>query len=135
MAAFTFNFASMFVLFASMFAMFVNAIPVGLVGRDVYVPPVTSPAADTVWTVNSTATITWDTSSPPEQITNKVGRVFLRKGDRTLPLLLADGFDILDGSVDITVPWVLESGDYQVVLFGDSGNFSPNFTITGGPPY
>ena len=60
---------------------------------------------------------------------------------------MADGFDILLGSVEVTVPWVIDGGDYQIVcehahiylllssysyrtsVFGDSGNFSPMFTI------
>jgi len=29
---------------------------------------------------------------------------------------------------------VLEDDDYSLVLFGDSGNFSPQFTILSGIP-
>ncbi|PBK99802.1 hypothetical protein ARMGADRAFT_1008289 [Armillaria gallica] len=105
------------------------------VTRDVYAPPVTSPNVSTVWTVNTTQTVTWDTSNPPAQITNRLGSIRLRKGDSTLPLVLADGFDILLGKFEVTVPWVTEGDDYVIVLFGDSGNWSPEFTITGGPAY
>ncbi|KAK0202495.1 hypothetical protein DFS33DRAFT_1340573 [Desarmillaria ectypa] len=105
-----------------------------LIPRDVYVPPITSPDASTVWTVNTTQTVTWDVSDPPVSITNRLGSIRLRKDDRTLPLVLANGFDILLGEIEVAVPWVVE-GDYSIVLFGDSGNWSPNFTITGGPPY
>lgn len=105
------------------------------VTRDVYAPPVTSPNVSTVWTVNTTQTVTWDTSNPPAQITNRLGSIRLRKGDSTLPLVLADGFDILLGKFEVTVPWVTEGDDYAIVLFGDSGNWSPEFTITGGPAY
>ena len=65
------------------------------------------------------------------------------------PVILAKGFDILDGRVEITVPWVMDRTDYSLVreyyasfhmlkfhfadyprsVFGDSGNFSPEFTI------
>ena len=66
-------------------------------------------------------------------------------------VILAKGFDILDGRVEITVPWVMDRTDYSLVreyyirfsvleshfadhshirsVFGDSGNFSPEFTI------
>ena len=61
-------------------------------------------------------------------------------------VILAAGFNILDGQVKITVPWVDDSDDYQLVreynsillayrktdpwlVFGDSGNFSQEFTI------
>ncbi|KAF9024654.1 hypothetical protein BDZ89DRAFT_1162147 [Hymenopellis radicata] len=91
--------------------------------RDVYTPPVTDPTTGTVWTVNDTVTVTWDTSDSPEQISNRFGSsIRLRKGDRSLPVVLADQFDILLGEMEITVPWVCG-------LFGDSGNFSLTFSI------
>ncbi|KAG7445081.1 uncharacterized protein BT62DRAFT_995051 [Guyanagaster necrorhizus] len=105
------------------------------ISRDVYVPPVTYPVAGTVWTVNTTQTVTWDVSDPPVNITNRYGEIRLREGDLLTPLVLADGFDILLGQQEVTVPWVLEGADYSIVLFGDSGNWSPDFTITGGPEY
>lgn len=61
---------------------------------------------------------------------------------------LATGFDILLGRFEVTVPDVADGDDYAIVcefncylrylskvliffkVFGDSGNFSPNFTIT-----
>jgi hypothetical protein len=46
-----------------------------------------------------------------------------------LAVILAQNFDPRKGSVNVTVPLVLNGTDYQVVLFGDSGNFSPAFTI------
>ena len=68
-------------------------------------------------------------------------------------VILAKGFDILDGRVEITVPWVMDRTDYSLVreyyrfgvmrhsadnphpVFGDSGNFSPEFTINGPSPF
>ncbi|KAK0239209.1 hypothetical protein EDD85DRAFT_936330 [Armillaria nabsnona] len=100
--------------------------------NDVYAPPITSPNASTVWTVNTTQTVTWDTSNPPAQITNPIGTIRLRKDGITF-LTLASGFDILLGTFEVTVPDVAESSEYILVLMGDSGNFSPEFTITGGP--
>ena len=60
---------------------------------------------------------------------------------------LASGFSILDGRHEITVPSVASGSDYAIVreycarllprqwshtllVFGDSGNASPDFTIT-----
>ncbi|KAF9038607.1 hypothetical protein BJ165DRAFT_401863 [Panaeolus papilionaceus] len=102
-----------------------------LEARDVFVPPITSPVAGAVWTLGQTQTVTWDTSNAPVNITNKNGVIRLRRGTLTSPLILAKGFDIRLGSIEVTVPLVVESDDYSLVLFGDSGNFSPEFTITG----
>lgn len=46
-------------------------------------------------------------------------------------VILAENFSILLGRIEVTVPWVEDGSDYQIVLFGDSGNFSPTFTING----
>ncbi|TRM60499.1 hypothetical protein BD626DRAFT_571575 [Schizophyllum amplum] len=112
---------------------------VQLAGRDVVAPPITSPNAETVWTAGETATVTWDTSDlPPEsQITNKEGRIVLGyQTEDSMHLMvdspLAEGFSILLGTMDVTVPDVEERADYIIVLFGDSGNSSPQFTISGG---
>ncbi|KAK0188605.1 hypothetical protein F5146DRAFT_1055942 [Armillaria mellea] len=99
--------------------------------RDVYSPPITSPNATTVWTVNTTQTVTWDASNPPVNISNRAS-IWLRK-DNLSSLELAVDFDLRSGQQDVTVPDVVEADDYIIVLFGDSGNFSPEFTITGGP--
>ncbi|KAI5896928.1 uncharacterized protein SCHCODRAFT_02616228 [Schizophyllum commune H4-8] len=112
---------------------------VQLTGRDVVAPPITSPNASTTWNVGETVTVTWDTSDlPPEsQITNKEGKIVL--GYQTEDSMhlqydnpLAQGFSITLGSYNVTVPDVEERSDYIIVLFGDSGNSSPKFTITGG---
>ncbi|KAJ7085006.1 hypothetical protein C8R43DRAFT_1051636 [Mycena crocata] len=108
-----------------------QAMPLTLETRDVFVPPVTYPHAGTVWSVGQRHNVTWDASNPPKQITNGIGRIMLRKGDLTTPVILQENFSILLGRIEVTVPWVLEGNDYKIVLFGDSGNFSPNFTITG----
>ncbi|KAJ7097145.1 hypothetical protein B0H15DRAFT_824991 [Mycena belliarum] len=99
--------------------------------RDVYVPPVTYPHAGTVWTVGQRHNVTWDNTNPPKSITNKIGRIMLRKDGFTTPVILQENFSILLGRIEVKVPWVEDGDDYQVVLFGDSGNFSPLFTIKG----
>jgi hypothetical protein len=124
---------NLFVLFFTILFTVSSATPVSLERRDVYVPPITYPTASTVWKKGQVHNVTWDVSDPPAQITNKIGRIQLREGGLTTPLILADGFDILLGSIEVTVPWVITGSDYQLVLFGDSGNFSPEFTIKGSP--
>ncbi|CAK5268006.1 unnamed protein product [Mycena citricolor] len=98
---------------------------------DVFEPPITSPTTGDVWTVGWKTNITWDVSHAPKQITNNQGRIMLRKANYTTPLILAEGFNITVGQVEIIVPSVITGDDYQLVLFGSSGNFSPYFTISG----
>ena len=93
-----------------LFSQTAAAASTGTVGtQDVYVPPVLTPDADTVWFTGRTYNVTWyvapspviyrfqpsslltpyafcrDTSDPPAQITNRYGRILLRKGDFTTP--------------------------------------------------
>ncbi|KAF7985608.1 hypothetical protein HWV62_3919 [Athelia sp. TMB] len=63
-------------------------------------------------------------------ITNTKGVVVLAKdGIEDVDHPLASGFNILDGHVVIKVPKVSTGSKYALVLFGDSGNYSPKFTI------
>ncbi|KAL7283839.1 hypothetical protein ACG7TL_003279 [Trametes sanguinea] len=125
--------AKMFLLFFTLFGMFSNlaaAVPVAeLEKRDVYDPPVLYPHAGTVWYKGQRHNVTWDTTNHPVNITNKFGRIMLRKGLIPTPLILEENFDILLGRIEVTVPWVTPGDDYSLVLYGDSGNFSPMFTI------
>ncbi|EIM81626.1 uncharacterized protein STEHIDRAFT_22683, partial [Stereum hirsutum FP-91666 SS1] len=105
-----------------------------LVKRIVVDPPITSPDASTVWTVGSSVTVTWNTSVIPPEAQNSTGTLvlgFQTSDSENLQLddPLAKGFLLTDGSVQITVPDVTEKSNYIVVLFGDSGNASPEFTI------
>ncbi|KAK0457242.1 uncharacterized protein EV420DRAFT_1549544 [Desarmillaria tabescens] len=102
--------------------------------RDIFAPPITSPSTGTVWPVKTIQTVTWDTSNPPDPITDRNrSSIRLTKGGRQLPVVLADQFDILLGKIDVEVPWATEGDDYALILFGDSGNWGETFTITGGP--
>lgn len=103
--------------------------------RDVWSPAITSPDAQTVWVAGTTATVTWDTSNPPADVTNPRGRILLGHvedgTDEHLDVAhpLADGFDIRAGKVQVKVPYVSPGNDYIIVLMGDSGNKSPSFVI------
>ncbi|PFH51693.1 hypothetical protein AMATHDRAFT_39973 [Amanita thiersii Skay4041] len=90
----------------------------------VWVPKILTPNAHTHWRAGHVETVTWDTSDQPDIITN-VGHVVLRfVADMTGPFNLAEQ----NGSIAVQVPDV-KPGRYQIVLFGDSGNFSPFFHI------
>ncbi|KAJ7162746.1 hypothetical protein C8R43DRAFT_919652 [Mycena crocata] len=105
-----------------------KATPVGPTPLDVFVPPITFPTAGTVWVSKTQQNVTWDASGAPENISNE-SMLLLRHADVTATFILAKDFDLRAGSLEITVPWVLTATDYSLVLFGDSGNFSPEFTI------
>jgi len=126
-------FAVLLSLVATFFARSVTAMPVdeSLQKRDVFTPPVLYPHNGTVWYSGQRHNVTWDTSFHPVNITNKIGFIILRFGEIETPLVLADNFNILDGRVEITVPYVLSGTDFSVVLFGDSGNWSDQFEIIG----
>lgn len=130
----TFNIFNVIAAFLfTLFTSGVAALPIEnyLQKRDVFVPPILYPHADTVWFSGQTHNVTWDTSDAPVNITNKVGTVAFGFSGIETPLILANGFDILDGRVEVIVPEVFTRDDYFLILFGDSGNFSPNFTING----
>ncbi|KAI0306702.1 hypothetical protein B0F90DRAFT_1623024 [Multifurca ochricompacta] len=125
---FTTNLTYVLIVFTAVLLSLVRAAP--LIARDVYVPPITYPHPGTIWKIGSYHNVTWDTTNPPEHITNSVGRIVLRKGVLATDIVLKSGFNILDGRVVVQVPKVTPDKDYSLVLFGDSGNFSPQFTIT-----
>jgi len=80
----TMNLFTFFItLFCFLGSFVVQAAP--LSKRDVYVPQILSPHAGTVWTSGQQATVTWDTSNPPKQITNREGLIILRKAESELP--------------------------------------------------
>ncbi|KAI0795335.1 hypothetical protein BC629DRAFT_1507045 [Irpex lacteus] len=81
------------------------------------------PTASTIW---HTGRLSRDTSDlpPPANITNKIGQVILGQFDANGEEHLQFG----DGSVDVVAPNV-PTGKYFLVLFGDSGNNGPTFTI------
>ncbi|CDO69151.1 hypothetical protein BN946_scf185042.g53 [Trametes cinnabarina] len=103
---------------------------------DVISPEITSPKAGDVWHIGTTQNVTWDTSAIPAG-TNQSGLILLGHivGDSEDEHLdtkhpLAVNFPITAGFATVEVPDVEPRDDYVVVLFGDSGNTSPKFTIT-----
>jgi hypothetical protein len=118
---------NIFAIFTVALMSFVGAAPLAV--RDVYVPPITYPHAGTVWKIGTSHNVTWDNSNPPQEITNPDGVIVLRKGELATNITLASNFKVVNGHVTVQVPKVQPGTDYSLVLFGDSGNFSPLFTI------
>ncbi|KAN0127597.1 hypothetical protein V8E53_014575 [Lactarius tabidus] len=106
--------------------------------RDVWVPPIIEPSSGTVWQTDTDVTVTWDTSNPPQDISNPQGTILLGfylangTGGENLDVdhPLAQGFLLTDGEVTFPLPSTIEPGyNYIIALIGDSGNVSPEFTI------
>ncbi|KAG1776185.1 hypothetical protein EV702DRAFT_971944 [Suillus placidus] len=135
----------------SSLALLALSLPLNL--RDVVDPPITSPTAGTVWHVGEKQLVTWSTNGLSSNVTNPVGMLVLGYNyNNSENLMLSESTNVkcyalsllnnlfLDsplatninytvGQVLITVPNVETREDYIVVLFGDSGNASPEFTI------
>ncbi|KAJ3542024.1 hypothetical protein NM688_g6016 [Phlebia brevispora] len=98
--------------------------------RVVWSPPILTPNANTTWYSGDWVEVTWDASDAPENISERA-YILLRYFDDELPIVLAHDFDLRAGAVAITVPEVVTSPDFSIVLFGDSGNWGDTFTIIG----
>ncbi|KAF9046765.1 hypothetical protein BJ165DRAFT_1474145 [Panaeolus papilionaceus] len=121
--------SSLFFVF-SLFS-FAFAAPVQLEQRDVFVPPVLMPNEHSVWKIGSKQTVTWDVTHPPKQITNSKAMIILAKNSYLdIDHPLATGIDVMTGKAQITVPKVTPGNDYQIIVFGDSGNAGAFFSIT-----
>ncbi|KAF8499500.1 hypothetical protein JB92DRAFT_2981085 [Gautieria morchelliformis] len=122
--------------------------------RDIFSPPILVPNAATVWFAgqhqNILTMIPRDASNPPKSISNGAS-IMLKTAVPSdwIPLTLAKGFSLLDGRHEIVVPTNVTSRDdweivyksriyvclminessLSMIVFGDSGNVSPAFTI------
>ncbi|KAJ3509182.1 hypothetical protein NLJ89_g5357 [Agrocybe chaxingu] len=113
------------------FISLVSGAPVQLQERDVFVPPVLLPNSTSVWKVGTRQTVTWDVSRPPKQITNTKARIVLvTDGRLDFEHPLATDIDVLAGKAHVKVPHVAPGKNYQILVFGDSGNTGEFFTIT-----
>lgn len=115
--------------FFALMSLLALAMSIPVQKRDVFVPPVVYPHQGTVWYAGQQQAVVWDTSNAPANITNSEGIIYLVVDNLIdFDYELASNFNILDGKVQVVVPTV-STGTYAIVLFGDSGNFSQNFTI------
>ncbi|KAG6377238.1 hypothetical protein JVT61DRAFT_1292 [Boletus reticuloceps] len=126
-----FMFAQYVLLLTSLLS---SVLTLPLVRRDVVDPPITSPTASTIWHVGQTQTVTWNSTGLPVNQTNPIGMLvlgYLFNNSEHLMLNspLATNLNYSVGQAQITVPNVPTRSDYIIVLFGDSGNASPEFTI------
>ncbi|KAF8077668.1 hypothetical protein FPV67DRAFT_7029 [Lyophyllum atratum] len=124
-------------LFATVALSFVSVVSGAAVAPravlDVFVPTITSPTADTIWTMGAVETVTWETNNAPVNISNGAS-VYLKDYGT-----LVKGFDLRSGSVNVTVPYLWKSmvnpdTPQRIILFGDSGNESADFKIKFNPP-
>ncbi|KAI6030919.1 hypothetical protein F5J12DRAFT_955231 [Pisolithus orientalis] len=131
--------AALFSFFVAVFfSVFARAAPVTTqpVELLVFSPTITSPTAGIVWITNTKANVTWLTSNIPAEKQNTTGLLLLgyeANNSENLDIYhpLASQFPLAQGWVEFTVPSNLTyKNNYIVVLFGDSGNASPQFTIT-----
>ncbi|KAK2465744.1 hypothetical protein APHAL10511_002288 [Amanita phalloides] len=101
----------------------------------VFNPTITSPQSGFVWDMGKTYQATWSTQNIPPEKQNGTGLILLGhagNGSENLDIChpLATNFPLIAGAVPITMPSnVATRDDYFIVLFGDSGNASPQFTI------
>ncbi|SAM05746.1 hypothetical protein [Absidia glauca] len=102
-------------------------------------PKITSPTAESKWRAGDQRTITWDTENVvggpiPADYTGVIKLGYLDPKDSPNEHLyweLASGFPLNKGSQSVTLPQDLETRrTYIIVLMGNSGNASPEFTIT-----
>jgi len=114
----------------------VSAIPVVLRAEFIaFNPTVTSPKAGDHWVGGTQQTVTWRTDNIPPELSSSNGLLLLGYDENNNENLdihhpLASRFLLTDGTVTFNVPQVADRTDYIVVLFGDSGNKSPQITIT-----
>lgn len=104
-------------------------------------PKITSPSAGTKWRAGGDFIVKWDTTYNdgskdvpiPEGFKGTIKLGYLENNDpynEHLQWDLASGFELNSGSQKITLPSDLSTKtSYIIVLMGDSGNASPQFTI------
>jgi len=121
-----------FLSFATVFAVAASTSAKPVVPReilDVWAPTIISPNSTTVWTLGQQYNVTWNTSNAPSEISNGAAVVLGENGTLTDDVL-AEGFDLRQGWVTVTVPTNLTAGpNYSIILFGDSGDESEPFSI------
>ncbi|KAF5358215.1 hypothetical protein D9756_001271 [Leucocoprinus leucothites] len=102
---------------------------------DVFNPVIVEPTASSNWVAGAQELVSWDTSDAPQSISNQ-GHVVLKttpadSNEVSQWRHLAGPFDLTIGQINVTVPNDMITGQYKVILFGDSGNESPAFHVDG----
>ncbi|KAK7048532.1 hypothetical protein R3P38DRAFT_3307383 [Favolaschia claudopus] len=111
--------------FLALFALFVASSPIVTPApRDVFSPPVLYPRNGTIWRVGQRHNVTWGLLVK-NHIMVDLGTLTFFSTESPL----AQGFNILIARHEVTVPKVEPGDDYQILVFGDSGNVGEKFTI------
>ncbi|KXN91422.1 hypothetical protein AN958_00684 [Leucoagaricus sp. SymC.cos] len=102
---------------------------------DVWRPTILQPTADSVWTAGAQKLVSWNTDNAPASISNQ-GHVVLKTIPNNTDTVsqwrhLAGPFNLTIGQINVTVPNDVITGEYKIILFGDSGNESPAFKVEG----
>ncbi|KAI0647760.1 hypothetical protein C8Q79DRAFT_924861 [Trametes meyenii] len=121
--------------------------PLDLSRRDSVAPPITNPAAGTVWKTGETQMVTWDVAAMHgARPSNPLGRLILgtvsSDGEEDLMFVrslivnmsespLLSGFLILAGKVSLTLPSLPSGDNYVLCVFGSTLDVSHPFTIVG----
>ncbi|KAH7919240.1 hypothetical protein BV22DRAFT_1041110 [Leucogyrophana mollusca] len=129
------SFSTIFSAFLMAASAIVSAAPVQPVELLVFSPTLTSPKAGDIWTCGQKYNVTWETDNIPEEKQNATGLIllgYLYNNSENLDIHhpLGANFLLTDGYYEVTAPQnATPRVDYTVVLFGDSGNASPEFAI------
>ncbi|KAL4069881.1 hypothetical protein V8B97DRAFT_1872028 [Scleroderma yunnanense] len=127
---------SLFSAFVLAISYLAHAAPVKPEELLAFSPSIFYPTAGVVWPAGSVQNVTWRTDNIPDEVKNSTGLILLgyqTSDSENLDIKrpLASSFPITAGFVQFTVPSdLVYRTNYIVVLFGDSGNASPQFTIT-----
>lgn len=130
-----FSIVTIFSIFSAFLLAFSTAAPVHPVELLAWSPTILSPIPLTSWPRGSTQTVTWATDNVPAEKMNSTGLLllgYLENDSENLDIKhpLAVDFPIISGEVAFTVPEnATVRSNAIVVLFGDSGNASPEFCI------
>jgi hypothetical protein len=130
-----FGTVTMFSIFSAFLLAFTTAAPVHPVELLAWSPTILTPTQFTIWPRGSIQTVTWATNNIPEEKLNSTGLLllgYMANDSENLDIQhpLAVNFPIISGEVTFTVPEnATACGNAIVVLFGDSGNASPEFAI------
>lgn len=125
----------MFSIFSAFLLAFTTAAPVHPVELLAWSPTILTPTQFTVWPRGSIQSVTWATNNIPEEKLNSTGLLllgYMANDSENLDIQhpLAVNFPIINGEVTFTVPEnATTCVNAIVVLFGDSGNASPEFAI------
>ncbi|KAJ7486045.1 hypothetical protein B0H11DRAFT_2186629 [Mycena galericulata] len=120
-----------------------SSTPIGPQELIVVTPHITRPIANATWPAGSNQIVTWETEDIPPASMNDTAKIVLghrsTTPDKHGNSETSENLDwdhplvnctLGDGHANITVPNVPSGTKYIVVLFGDSGNASPEFTIS-----